>query len=49
MAPRLVIRGKYNYHTPSNILKRVKTPGGRLTLHKVRKVLNNYVEKRLNN
>ena len=40
MAPRLVIRGKYNYHTPSNILKRVKTPGGRLTLHKVRKVRN---------
>ena len=38
--PRLVIRGKYNYHTPSNILKRVKTPGGRLTLHKVRKVRN---------
>ena len=40
MAPRITVRGKYNYHTPSNILKRVKTPGGRLTLHKVRKVRN---------
>ena len=40
MAPRLVVRGKYNYHTDSNILKRVKTPGGRLTYHKLRKVRN---------
>ena len=40
MAPRLVIRGKYNYHTPSNILKRVRTPGGRLTFHKTTKVRN---------
>ena len=40
MAPRLVIRGKYNYHTPSNILKKVRTPGGRLTFHKTRKVRN---------
>ena len=43
MAPRLVIRGKYNYHTPSNILKRVRTPGGRITLHKTRKVRNQIV------
>ncbi len=40
MAPRLVIRGKYNYHTESNRLKRVKTPGGRITLHKLSKVRN---------
>ena len=40
MAPRLVIRGKYNYHTDSNILKRVKTPGGRLTFQKSAKVRN---------
>jgi len=40
MAPRLVVRGKYNYHTPSNILKKVRTPGGRLTFHKTRKVRN---------
>ena len=40
MAPRLVVRGKYNYHTKSNILKRVRTPGGRLTVHHTRKVRN---------
>ena len=40
MAPRLVIRGKYNYHTESNRLKRIKTPGGRLTYHKLAKVRN---------
>ena len=40
MAPRLVVRGKYNYHTESNRLKRVKTPGGRITLHKLSKVRN---------
>ena len=40
MAPRLVVRGKYNYHTPSNILKKVRTPGGRLTFHRTRKVRN---------
>ena len=40
MAPRLVVRGKYNYHTPSNILKKVRTPGGRLTFHRTRKIRN---------
>ena len=40
MAPRLVVRGKYNYHTESNRLKRIKTPGGRLTFHKLSKVRN---------
>ena len=40
MAPRLVIRGKYNYHTKSNILKRIRTPGGRLTFQKSAKVRN---------
>ena len=40
MAPRLDVRGKYNYHTESNRLKRIKTPGGRLTFHKLSKVRN---------
>ena len=40
MAPRLVVRGKYNYHTESNKLKRIRTPGGRLTFQKIAKVRN---------
>ena len=40
MAPRLTIRGKYNYHTQSNKLKRIRTPGGRLTFQKIKKVRN---------
>ena len=40
MAPRITIRGKYNYHTESNKLKRIRTPGGRLTFQKIAKVRN---------
>ena len=37
MAPRLTVRGKYNYHTKSNKLKRIRTPGGRLAFQKILK------------
>ena len=37
MAPRLTVRGKYNYHTKSNKLKRIRTPGGRLAFQKIEK------------
>ena len=40
MAPRITVRGKYNYHTESNKLKRIRTPGGRLTFQKIAKVRN---------
>ena len=40
MAPRLTVRGKYNYHTKSNKLKRIRTPGGKLTYQKIQKVRN---------
>ena len=40
MAPRLTVRGKYNYHTESNKLKRIRTPGGKLTFQKIVKVRN---------
>ena len=37
MAPRLTVRGKYNYHTKSNKLKRIRTPGGKLAFQKIDK------------
>ena len=37
MAPRLTVRGKYNYHTKSNKLKRIRTPGGKLAFQKIHK------------
>ena len=40
MAPRITVRGKYNYHTESNKLKRIRTPGGKLTFQKIAKVRN---------
>ena len=40
MAPRLTVRGKYNYHTESNKLKRIRTPGGKLTFQRIAKVRN---------
>ena len=40
MAQRITVRGKYNYHTESNKLKRIRTPGGRLTFQKIAKVRN---------
>ena len=40
MAPRITIRGKYTFHTKSNKLKRIRTPGGKLTFQKIAKVRN---------
>ena len=40
MAPRITLRGKYNYHTKSNKIRRFRTPGGKLSYHVVNKVRN---------
>ena len=40
MAPRITIRGKYTYHTKSNKMKRIRTPGGKLTFQRIDKIRN---------
>ena len=40
MAPRITLRGKYTYHTKSNKMKRIRTPGGKLTFQRIDKIRN---------
>ena len=38
MTARITCKKRHTYHTRSNLLRRFRTPGGKLTIQKIRKV-----------